>query len=30
MVSQFSRWLRKMPVDGDLTLNLAAGEMGIT
>ncbi|MEX2214192.1 MAG: hypothetical protein WD768_08695 [Phycisphaeraceae bacterium] len=30
MVSQFSRWLRKMPVDTDLTLNLLASEMSVT
>jgi len=29
MVSQFSRWLRKMPVDSDLTLNLLASEMSV-
>ena len=29
MVSQFSRWLRKMPVDVDLTLNLLASEMTV-
>ena len=27
MVHQFSRWLRKLPVDADTTLNLLAGEM---
>ena len=30
MVSQFSRWLRKMPVETDLTLNLLASEMDVT
>ena len=30
MVSQFSRWLRKMPVDCDLTLNLLASEMNVS
>ncbi len=30
MVSQFSRWLRKMPVDGDLMLNLLASELSVT
>ena len=29
MVSQFSRWLRKMPVDNDLTLNLLASELNV-
>lgn len=29
MVSQFSRWLRRMPVDGDLTLNLLASELNV-
>jgi hypothetical protein len=28
MVHQFSRWLRKLPVDADATLNLLAGEFG--
>jgi hypothetical protein len=27
MVHQFSRWLRKSPLDGDMTLNLLAGEL---
>jgi sulfur carrier protein ThiS adenylyltransferase len=27
MLSQFSRWLRGMPVEPDLTLNLLAGEL---
>ena len=27
MLAQFSRWLRRMPVDPDLTLNLLAGEL---
>jgi sulfur carrier protein ThiS adenylyltransferase len=27
MVHQFSRWLRKLPVDADATLNLLAGEL---
>lgn len=26
MVSQFTKWLRRHPVDGDITLNLLAGE----
>jgi sulfur carrier protein ThiS adenylyltransferase len=26
MVHQFTRWLRGLPVDGDTTLNLLAGE----
>ncbi len=30
MVSQFSRWLRRMPVDSDLTLNLLASELNVT
>ena len=30
MVSQFSRWLRKMPIDSDLTLNLLASELNVT
>ncbi|MEX2213244.1 MAG: ThiF family adenylyltransferase [Phycisphaeraceae bacterium] len=30
MVGQFARWLRKMPVDADLTLNLLASEMTVT
>lgn len=29
MVSQFARWLRRMPVDSDLTLNLLASELSI-
>lgn len=29
MVSQFSRWLRKIPVDADLTLNLLASELNV-
>ena len=29
MVSQFARWLRRMPVDADITLNLLASEMSI-
>lgn len=30
IVSQFSRWLRKMPVDSDLTLNLLASELNVS
>ena len=29
MVGQFARWLRKMPVDRDLTLNLLAAELTV-
>ena len=29
MLSQFSRWLRGMPVDADLSLNLLASEMAV-
>ena len=29
MVGQFARWMRKMPVDRDLTLNLLSAELGI-
>jgi sulfur carrier protein ThiS adenylyltransferase len=29
MVSQFARWLRQMPVDADLTLNLLASELTV-
>jgi hypothetical protein len=27
MVQQFCKWLRRLPVDADLTLNLLAGEL---
>jgi sulfur carrier protein ThiS adenylyltransferase len=27
MIHQFTRWLRGLPVDQDLTLNLLAGEL---
>jgi molybdopterin-synthase adenylyltransferase len=30
MIGQFTRWLRDLPVDGDLTLNLLASELTIT
>jgi hypothetical protein len=30
MVHQFTRWLRRMPVDRDLSLNLLAGEWAMT
>lgn len=30
MVHQFTRWLREIPVDADLTVNLLAGEMVVT
>ena len=29
MVQQFSRWLRKLPVDSDLSVNLLASEMAV-
>jgi hypothetical protein len=29
MVHQFTRWLRKLPVDFDTSLNLLAGEMTV-
>ncbi len=30
MVHQFTRWLRRIPVDFDTTLNLLAGEWTVT
>jgi sulfur carrier protein ThiS adenylyltransferase len=29
MVHQFTRWLRGMPVDRDMSLNLLAGEWAV-
>ena len=29
MLHQFTRWLRKVPIDRDLTLNLLAGELAV-
>jgi hypothetical protein len=30
MVHQFTRWLRRIPIDFDTTLNLLAGELTVT
>jgi sulfur carrier protein ThiS adenylyltransferase len=30
MVAQFAKWLRRLPVDADLTLNLLAGEWSVS
>ena len=30
MLTQFTRWLRRLPVDADLTLNLLAAEMCVS
>ena len=30
MTQQFTRWLRKLPVDPDLSLNLLASELTVT
>ena len=29
MLTQFTRWLRRLPVDSDLTLNLLSMELGL-